>query len=243
MDLQELKDALPKHLRVAATPELLNKINNVAVDPDVAKGIQDNFVTWIKVLTEGKYKTEDYLNAVTYVSHKLMGYTNQDSWAKTFPHRHQRLVLMGTSTKDIAAHVSAYHNNKLVGSLMEQSIIPSWLLNRDAFQEAINKQVILMRTAQSEKVQMEAANSLLTHLKPPETKKIELDVGLKNGGGLDELKDAMLALAGRQKDLIIAGVPTAQIAKDNLVKVIDPVHAEDVEFVEVKKEPITLWNQ
>jgi hypothetical protein len=230
MTLAELKSALPKHLQTAATPELLDQINQLQVDPEAAEIIRNSFISYSSVLSEGKFKTQDYLNAVQYVSYKLMGYTNKDAYSKTFPVRWQTLALKGASDKDISAYVAAYHKNQLVGKILQQSLIPSWVLNQDAYQRAINVQADLMLTAASEKVRCEAANSLLTHLKPPEVKKVEIDMGVKDSGGISELRATLRQLADGQIRAIEGGAGAREVAR------IPVIQGElvDAEFSEVE---------
>lgn len=225
LTLEELKMALPPHLSSAATQEYLDLINTVSADPEQAKAIRDNFVSYTQVLKEGKFKTEDYLNAVAYVSYKLMGYTNQEAYSRTFPQRYQSLVARKASTKDIAAYVSAYHRNKLIALILEQSLTPSWVLNQDVYQDAINEQHRLMLNAKSEMVRATAANSLLTHLKPPEKKQIEIDIGLKETSGMAELRKGLTELAEQQRALIEQGASTRDIAYHVLV----PRVAQEIE--------------
>ena len=98
MDVALLKQALPKNLQGNATQELVDKINNIVSDPEAADIVKENFISYSKVLSEGKFKTEDYLSAVVYVSYKLMGYNNQDAYARAFPDRWKRHLLLGTSS-------------------------------------------------------------------------------------------------------------------------------------------------
>lgn len=218
LTVELLKATLPKALQGSASQELADHINNIALDPEVAEEVRNNFLSYTKVLQEGKFKTESYLDAVTYVTHKLMGYSNQDAYIRTFPQRYQTLVAKGISAKDLSAYVAAYHSNKLVNLILEQSIVPSWLLNRDIYQRAINTQFDLMTDPDvSAKVRSDAANSILTHLKQPETQKVELEVGVKHGGGIADLMETMNRLARQQQDLIQAGVPARQVARDKLV--------------------------
>ena len=230
MTVDLLKAALPKHLQGNANQELADHINGIALDPEVAEQVRENFLSYTKVLLEGRFKTESYLDAVTYVTHKLMGYSNQDAYIRTFPQRYQVLVAKGVSNKDLSAYVAAYHSNKLVNLILEQSIIPTWLLNRDVYQRAINTQFELMTDVNvSAKVRSDAANSILTHLKQPETQKVEIDVGVKQDGGIQDLVATMNQLARQQQELIQRGVPARQVARDKLL-----IEAEDVEFQEVK---------
>jgi len=39
------------------------------------------------VSQQGKWKAEDYLNAVVFVSHKLTGLSNAEAYKRTFPER------------------------------------------------------------------------------------------------------------------------------------------------------------
>lgn len=232
MTMEELKLALPKGLQTYANQEFLDKVNAITSDPDAADVIKENFIGYVKILGDGKFKTEDYLSAVAYVSYKLMGYSNQDAYAKTFPARWLRHATLGTSAKDLSAYVAAYNKNKLVNLILEQSLIPTWVLNQDTYQKAINVQLDLMQNSTSDKVRCEAANSILTHLKPPEVKKVELDIGVKNGGGLDDLRATINALAERQLGLIREGVPAKAIAHERLGGM--PV-IEDAVFTEVSR--------
>ena len=212
-----LKESLPPALRTFATQELADKIDAITTDPLFANSIKENFVTYTHVLQEGKYKMEDYLNAVAYVSFKLMGYTNQEAYFKTFPNRYANLLAQGKEEKTISSYVRAFHKGKLVNKIMEQSIIPSWVLNQDAYQEAINKNVQLMRTAKSEKVQALAADSLLRHLSKPEVNEGPLiNIDMREGSGLDELKSAISSLAQKQKELIQSGVSTKDIVEQKI---------------------------
>ena len=86
--LEDVKKAVPSHIRSNITQPLVDTLNNIAADPLIAEDIRNNFISYSAVLKEGKFKVEDYLNAVAYVSYKVMGNTNEESYAKTFPHRY-----------------------------------------------------------------------------------------------------------------------------------------------------------
>lgn len=230
LTLDQAQAAVPPHLRVCVTNELVDLVNNIAADPETARNIRDNFVSYGMILKDGRFKTEDYVHAVAYVSYKLMGYTNREAYMRTFPQRYQALVAKGTADKDIAAYVVAYNKNKLVNLILEQTMIPTWVLNQDVHQKAINTQLELMLHAKSEKVRSDAANSILTHLKRPEKQQVELSIGVKETSGMTELKDMLTELAQKQQDLISSGVTTREIAHQKLVN-ISPALSEDIENV------------
>lgn len=232
----EVRAALPAHLKGAATQSLTDKINAVAAEPEVVEIIRNNFVSYAHVLKTGRYKTEDYLNAVSYVSFKLMGFTNQDAYRSTFPDRHLALVARGADDKEISAYVAAFNKNQLVNQIMEQAIVPTWVLNQDFFQKAINVQVeLMMDTDISPKVRSDAANSLLTHLKKPDAVKVDLNIGVVENSGMSELKDMLTTMAQTQRDLIAQGVSTQEIAHQKLGRRVDP---DAIDAVVIEYNPL-----
>lgn len=217
LTIQQVAHALPPNLKGNVTQQLVDNINNCVADPIMAEAIKDNFLSYTQVLSEGKFKTEDYLSAVMYVSFKLMGMTNQDAYARTFPARYRTLLNNGTSAKDISSYVSMYNKGRLVNLILEKSLIPTWVLNQHIYQKAINVQADLMSNANSEMVRMQAANSILTHLVKPKEVGPLINLDLREGSGLNELKATLTQLAQQQRDLIGQGVTTKSIADQGLV--------------------------
>jgi hypothetical protein len=201
-----LKNSLPKHLRGLVTDSLVSTVNSIAnTDGVMRDSFRDNLIGYMHVLQDGKYKIQDYISAVRYCSYRLMGRGITDSYRSTFPDRYARLIQEGATANHISGFASAYNKNKLVNLIMEQSLIPTYVLNQDLYQEAINVQAELMRSANSEKVRSDAANSLLTHLKQPETRKIEIEMGVKESKSIEELREATRALAQAQLAAINTG--------------------------------------
>ena len=214
----EIASALPPQLRTAATPALVAKVNGISNDPVMLDHIRDNFISYTQVLSDGKYKIEDYLNAVMYVSYKLMNLSNQDAYAKTFPQRVAAMTAAGRTPKEQSAYVSIYNKGKLVNAIMEQVVIPTWVLNQDKLQDVINVQADLMMNAQSEMVRTTAANSLMTHLtRPKEVGGININVNQKNdNSALDELRKIMEGMSQVSRDLISQGVDIKAVAAQRI---------------------------
>ena len=206
LTLDQFKQALPDKFKKTVNQELVDQINHTLSDPLMFETYRDNLLSYAQVMQDGRFKIVDYVQAVKYCSHKIMGATNIEAFVKTFPKRYQRFLDNGVSQKDIASYITSYNKNKLVNLILEQSLIPSWVLNQDLYQKAINVQADLMMNANSEKVRSDAANSLLNHLKPPEVQKVELDIGLKPNSMSEELKNSLFDLAAQQKKVVEAGV-------------------------------------
>lgn len=220
LTLDLARQAFPNNLKTAVTPELVNKLNGIAQDPELAEEIRNNFISYTGVLREGKFKTEDYLSAVVYASFKLRGDSNQDAYMKTFQNRWANLVARGTTPKDMSSYVHAYAKNKLVNLILEQAMVPTWVLNQDIFQKAINTQFEIMTDVDvSPKVRSDAANSLMTHLKKPEIKGDSIKLEVADTSGISELKKAVETLAKAQQESINSGAATTQaIAGSKLIE-------------------------
>lgn len=210
LTIDQFKSALPEKVKKSINQELVDQINSTLADPELYESYRDNLLSYTKVMADGKFKVTSYVDAVRYVSHKLMGSTNIEAYTKTFPDKYARFVAQGVQAKDIASYVTAYNKSKLVNLIFEQTLIPSYVLNQDLYQKALNVQAELMTSANSEKVRCDAANSLLTHLKMPETQKVELDIGIKEDSSIAALRATTLELSRQQRLMLESGAMNAQ---------------------------------
>lgn len=218
LTIDQFKTALPDKVKKSVNQELIDQINKTLSEPEMYEAYRDNLMSYTKVMADGRFKIQNYVDAVKYVSHKLMGCSNIEAYTKTFPDKYQNFLAQGVVAKDIASYVTAYNKSKLVNLIFEQTLIPSYVLNQDLYQKALNVQAELMVTANSEKVRCDAANSLLTHLKMPETQKVELEIGVKEDSSIAALRATTLELARQQRLMVESGAMNAQdIAHGKLI--------------------------
>lgn len=220
LTIDQVKLAVPTTLKNSVTQQMVDTINNIATDPDIAEQIRNNFISYTSVLKDGKFKTEDYVNAVTYVSFKLMNMSNQEAYFRTFPAKHQSMIARGLPAKDIAANVASYNKGKLVNLILEQTIVPTWVMNHDLHQKAINVLADMMNVASSDKVKVEAANALLNHLTKPKEVGPLINLDLRDNSGMSELKKTLHELASQQQELMKSGVSVKAIAEHNIIDVV-----------------------
>lgn len=214
----EFKEVLPKQLQNKISMEIMDSINSALSDPDAAHAIKDNLVGYTTVLSSGKFKLTSYIDAVKYVSYKMMGHSNMKAFVLTFPDRYNDMVARGVTKKDMSSYVAAYNKNKLVNLIYEQTLIPTYILNAEAYQEAINTQVDLMRNSKSDMVRTQAANSILNHIKRPEEAKLTIDVTHKESNELTELKELTRGLAAQMaKDISSGTASPKQIAEMRII--------------------------
>ena len=221
--MKELQEILRGRSRALATQGVLDSINEALNidDTDQAEVVKNNMISMVDVLVTGRYKIEDYMNAVRFVSYKLVGETNVEAYRKTFPDRFQRMFekyeAMGLDEDEIirnriSAFATAYNKNKLVSKLTEQTIVPSHIINAPYYQQAVGVLADLMVNARSEMVRFNAANSLVQNLKTPEVVKMELDVGVKQNDVIDDLRKVTQELAAQSRNAIASGAITSRAA-------------------------------
>lgn len=221
LTVEEFKSALPEKVKKSVNQDLIDLVNQVLVDPDMYENYRDNLMSYTSVMQDGKFKVEGYIHAVKYVSHKLMGCSNIEAYSKTFPDKIARFHANSTSAKDIASYVASYNKSQLVNKIFAQTMVPTYVLNQDLYQKALNVQADLMISAKSEKVRSDAANSLLVQLKMPDVTKVELDIKVKEDSSIDALRKETLRLAEAQRLSIAAGQTTAINAAHSKLDVVD----------------------
>ena len=214
----ELREALPVKVKKSINQQLIDQINNVMADPDTYEQYRENLLSYASVMKDGRFKVTNYITAVKYVSYKLQGRTNTAAFELTFPDKVTDWQTRAVEPKNIASYITAYNKSKLVSLLMEQTMTPVWVLNQDLYQSGLNVLAELMLTANSEKVRSDSASALLTQLKPPETKKIELDVSASGNETIKALRDATMEHVASLRQSMAAGVLSAEdVAKRPLI--------------------------
>lgn len=226
---EDFVSALPSNVSKGINSAVIDYVNDALVDPDTRERFKENMLNYNKVLSEGKYKVSDYLNAVMYISFKSMNYSNIEAFERTFPEKMKRYANEGKTIEQIHNFVSAYNRTKLVVTLTAQAIIPTHILNQDIYQESINVSAQLMRTAKKEEVRQRAAEFLASHLAPPTESKVKLDIGVSEDF-LSELRDATDRLVDGQLEDIRNGRRTAaEVARTRIIE----GQSKDITDVEV----------
>lgn len=215
--LVTLRDVLPTDLRQFVPAELEQQILQLEPDPTIREHITKNMISYVGVLRENRSTLESYLHAVAYCTHRLTEDSRVVAYAKTFPNKYASLVASGANASTISKYATSYEKTKLVSGIMEQSVVPTWIVNQDIYQQAINVQKELMLTANSEKVRCDAANSLITHLARPEKVAPLVNINIGSNNELDLLKQSMVDLALNQRGRIMTGTPTKLIADEDIV--------------------------
>ena len=199
MDIEEFKRCLPVTVRNGVSDEIRQAFNACLEDPNTREAMSQNLIGYTDIISQGKFKLEQYISAVRYCTYKAMGNTNILAYKKTFPERYTHYEEAGMPSKDINSLVSAYNKSKLVTLIYQAMMVPTYILNQDVFQEAINVQRELMLDPTVKPlVRSQAAKALMDTLKPPEVKQMELAVQVKESETVLELRKTTTELAKAQ---------------------------------------------
>ena len=237
LTIEQFKHCLPKYSRGSVTPAVVDSVNVIiGSSAEMLETYKENLVTYGSVMADGKFKIGSYLNAIKYVSHKLLGRTNEEAYAFTFPDRYAKYLVDGLTSRQLGGYASAYNSSKLVSSILAQTLVPHYIVNAPAYQDALNCQVNLMHNAKSEKVRCDAANSVMVQLKPPEVTKIQLDVGITEDKSIQELRASTLKLVAQQKVMLESGVLNAKTVAHSKLEILDPDAIIDGEATEINDD-------
>jgi len=198
LQLETIKKLVPKGTRTMITQEFLDKIEACVSNSMIAEQFKENFVTYLSVLQTGKYKMDDYINAVTFVTHKLLGRSNIDSYAATFPNRFQRLKDEGQDQID--AFASMYSKNKLVMQIFEQTLVPTYVLNAPLHQEALTEAAKMLKDPNVRgMVRVKVIDTILQYTKAPEVIENKLTIGIEQQSTIADLREVTENLAEMYK--------------------------------------------
>lgn len=217
LQLEAVKKLVPKAQRTMITQDYLDRIEASVTNSEVAEQFKENFVTYLNVLSKGKYKMDDYISAVKYVSYKLLGYSNIKAYAATFPDRYQRLKDEGQ--QQIEAFVSMYARGKLVNQIFEQTMVPTYVLNAPLHQEALNELAMMIKDPDVRGMtKVKACEAILQHTKQPEVVKGELTIGIEQSDTINDLREIVENLADTHKVLLERkGMTLKEIAEGNII--------------------------
>lgn len=219
-----------KNRKSAITDVLVDKLNtiiNTTDEEEVREAIVDNFLTYGNVLTSGKFPIEKYLNAVRFVSYKMLNMTNLEAYRHTFPDRYKnyldKYVSEGFSEKDaesrMGSSVNAVAHGKLVSDILIQVQIPSKILNYGRLQEAVNVATGLMYTSRSDMVKLQAAKTLIEYLGTNDDgMSIPINVD-KRGDAVDKYEALFKRLAEEKLALMVKGGNVQKIANATVIEV------------------------
>ena len=214
---ERIKDLLPKRTGVSITDEVMQLIHNMEEDTGLPQELlEEDFLGYIHLVASGNSNSlTELVNAIKFCNLKR-NYSNKESWAIVFPHKHRRLVENNMQADN---HVSMYNNSKLVLAVDKEMLIPIHLQYAPYFHAAVKKQFELMNgrgTSEDKEgnsmkvtpmVQHLAAKELANLTRQPEETK--LDISINPGAAAmsmqSEMNQQLKLLTSQMKKRVDAG--------------------------------------
>ena len=211
--VENLKTLIPSNL---VNQDLADRVNQLMTDDLLKDQFKDNMVSFVSVLSRGQFTPQQYVNAVTYVSYRLMGIKKREAWSHTFPDRYKELLNKGVASKVIYSHSSAYDKSKLVSMITEQTLVQSYVINQHYFQEALETAVDIMRDdEESGKVRVDALGRVLEYTAMPESLgSNKEEIAEKSMDIIQQLANATSQLAKTHAKAIENGASPKQIIQE-----------------------------
>lgn len=196
--------------------DVINKtVNDEGFD---AERFIDSLITYQDALMGENVSLIDYVNAIKFCSFlEIYEGNSTKAYAETFRERDfvKDKVNCPTDSREykiLAGAASRYRKMPLVVNILTQAEVPLYLMFQGYRYKAVSVLVREMEKANLSRDRINAADKLLTHLKPPENYKIELDVGIKTDNIVNQYEAMLKGMVEKQKELLLAGERVEAIA-------------------------------
>lgn len=211
---------LPKKSLEKATVLINEAINGIG--EGLEEFLKSNMIGLLSVMKDNKTNNvKEFINAVKFITFKQAGDTNVRAYAKTFPDKLKRMQEDKIPNSYLHSYAGIYSKSALVTKMQAALIVPTHILYQDVFHKAVMVQYQIMTDDSiNPKIRQEAAGAIMTHLKPPEVKQMELQVDFNESNFLEQFKETMSSMAQQQQTLIMEGRYTvSDVAK---LEIYDP---------------------
>lgn len=211
------KYALPKHVQKNVTDEFYDLVESIGKDPLIADQFEENIISYSDVLNSGRYKLTDYVNAVKFVSYKLLNKSDIDAYSAVFPKKYEELVMAGLTRGDIGAYVTSYTKGKMVIKILQQTVVPAYVLKAPMHFDAINELFNIGMKSRSDIARVQALSKVVDATKAPEDKKIQLELNIGKTDEIAELNKTMAEFAEKQSLAISNGMDPKIVAEMDII--------------------------
>lgn len=235
LTLATIQSQLTKSQKLLVDEDTVEEINKLAIDPEYGPEFLQSYLDYLNVLAEAPRNNHThYLHAMKFFTLVEARNNLTDAYVKVFPDRFARREKgnPNCSPEQVKAllrgEASRYNASKLLADIRRVAMIPVHLIHRHLLHDAIEVNAELMLTARSEMVRQKAADTLIRELKPAEDAVLNIKVDDGQTSVIEQLAKATQALAAKQHEAILAGVPIQQISSAKIIET-EVIEVEDEE--------------
>ena len=212
LTVEDVQNALPSR-KNAITQELVDVLNEVKDEAEFqGEPLLNTAVVYEKLMINNKASVREFVDAIRFCAYLVtMDDNYTEAYKKTFYYRDFVKERMNADTKSIkyaelTSAASRYRrNNKLVSDLLVYSQAPLEIMFLGWRYKAVGVLADTMMNAKLDRDKINAAKELLVATKGPETKRIELDIGVKENSAIASLNEQLSIMAGKQVMLLESG--------------------------------------
>lgn len=214
-NIEKIRSGVPHELRQRFTPKAVNKMLERIDDEESKDSFIENLIDFSALLGDGRYSHTAFVNAVKFVTYRLMDRSKLDCYKLTFPDKYERMLEAGRDKNHIATVAWRYANGKLPTDMMKQARVElSVIFTAERVKVATELSKIALYSPK-ELNRIKAAEVFLTHTAPPD-EGMQLDVNVTGDDTIQKLTQLLSDQAIRQKEKIITGEYTAaEVAGEN----------------------------
>jgi len=180
---EELQEKFPAK-RNTITDEVVEYINSTISDPDFdSSTFMSHLIDYQTIMMETSASMRDYINAMKFCAYLESNHSITEAYKKArindeFVQKRLNAKSNTPEYNELTNAASRYRKSKLVRQILAQSDMPLYLMFQAERYKAVAVLAQEMFSAPYSKDRINAADKLLTHVKPPENQKVELEVGL-----------------------------------------------------------------
>lgn len=212
LTVEDVQNALPSR-KNAITQELVDVLNEVKDEAEFqGEPLLNTAVVYEKLMINNKASVREFIDAIRFCAYLVtMDDNYTEAYKKTFYYRDFVKERISADTKSIkyaelTSAASRYRrNNKLVADLLVYSQAPLEIMFLGWRYKAVGVLADTMMNAKLDRDKINAAKELLVATKGPETKRIELDIGVKESSAIASLNEQLSVMAGKQVMLLESG--------------------------------------
>jgi len=216
---ERLKELFPMK-KGTITDETAKMINDATNDP-MFNGDEfvEQMLSYRGVMEQNSYSMKDYIMALKFCAYLEAEKDNaieaykraraNDQWVID----RTNAVAGSLPYNELSGAASRYRNRPIVKKILTQADMPLYLMFQGARYEAVAQLAKEMTTAAYSKDRISAADKLLTHVKPPDDIKVELEVGMnaEAKSATEQLNEQLMKVAMGQKAQLDAGMSIADV--------------------------------
>ena len=219
--LEELKERFPAK-KNTINEETVKLINDAMNDPQFSgEEFINTMLDYQNVLATSSASFKEYVNAIkfcAYLESTDFNITEAYKLARASDEFVRERMFAPTDSneyRELTHRASTHHKSPLVRKILTQSDMPLHLMFQGARYRAVAVLAREMTDAEYSKDRIAAADKLLTHVKPPENQKIELDIGMTSEAKsvTASLMDQLAVMATQQRRLLEAGADIRSVQK------------------------------